>query len=73
MNFLFEKKNIIEYQSNLKNTLINYNKISYDALLSSLHYFPDIKKKIITNEKLYKILDYKNNEVLIWDFQKKVN
>lgn len=71
MNFLFEKKNIIEYQSNLKNTLINYNKISYDALLSSLEYFPDIKKKIITNEKLYKILNYKNNDVLIWDFQKK--
>ncbi len=69
MDFLFMKKNIIEYQSNIKNTLIDYNKISYNALISSLKNFPKIKKKIITIEKLYKILNYENNEVYIWDFQ----
>ena len=69
IDFLFDKKNVIEYQSNIKNTLINYNKISYDALNDALKYFPDIKKKIISNEKLYKKLKYQNNEVCIWDFE----
>lgn len=65
-NFFFKKKEFFNYQVNTKYNLIN--KISYDSFLLALNLFPNIKKKLITNEKIFKYLRYKNQGIYQWDF-----